>query len=66
VRFAGGVLLAAIVVFSVAAFVILGMRWKEAMAILPLVATFYGVGLVALYSTVRDRLAPRMAALGSG
>ncbi|NOT85682.1 MAG: hypothetical protein HOP02_13090 [Methylococcaceae bacterium] len=54
VRFLGFVLLCAIATFSAASYVLLGMRFKEYISIIPLVAIFYGVGLSASHNIFRD------------
>lgn len=56
-RFFGIVFLCSILTFSVASYVLLGMRFKEYISIIPLVAIFYGVGLSSACSIFRDAVA---------
>lgn len=60
IRFFGLVFLCSILIFSVASYVLLGMRVKEYTSIIPMVAIFYGMGLSSAYSVFRDVLVSKI------
>lgn len=60
IRFFGLLYLGSILIFSTASFVLVGMRHKEFVSIIPLMAVFYGVGLSSVYCIFRDALASKI------
>lgn len=58
-KFLGLLSFASVIVFSVASFMLLGMRHKEFITILPLLAIFYGAGLSSAYAIFRKALASK-------
>lgn len=60
IKFLGLLSLASVVIFSMASFMLLGMRHKEFIAIFPLIAIFYGAGLSSAYVIFRNALASKV------